>query len=256
MNGFASAIWAETLKARRSRLVWLTLLAFLMLPVVDTLFMLILKDPEQARSWGLIGVKAQLAAGVADWPTFLQVLLLGTAIAGGILFSFVTAWVFGREFADRTAKEWLALPVVRETMVAAKFVLIAMWVVGLSLPVMGAAVILGWATDIPGWSPEALMSACVAYAGIRHPQPDAHALRSAARQRRARLPRSVGLGVLDTGARTDCDRSRLGSVVPLGRAGHAGGPCRSSRGRCVAAQRGHRRAGVCRGARRHLRLVA
>jgi ABC-2 type transport system permease protein len=114
----------------------------------------------------LIGVKAQLAAGVADWPTFLQVLLLGTAIAGGILFSFVTAWVFGREFADRTAKEWLALPVARETMVAAKFVLIAMWVVGLSLPVLGAAVILGWATDIPGWSPDALMSACVAYAGI------------------------------------------------------------------------------------------
>jgi hypothetical protein len=36
--------------------------------------MIILKDPERARSMGLISAKAQLAAGVADWPTRLSLL--------------------------------------------------------------------------------------------------------------------------------------------------------------------------------------
>lgn len=166
MTNLSSAIWAEALKARRSRLIVLTLLAFLMLPVIDALFMLILKNPDQARALGLLGLKAQLAAGVADWPTYLQVFLLGTAVAGGILFAFITAWVFGREFSDHTVKEWLALPTARETVVAAKFAVIGAWVIGLSLPVLGAAAFLGWAADIPGCSSGMLWAALRDYLGI------------------------------------------------------------------------------------------
>lgn len=36
--------------------------------------MIILKDPEAARSMGLITAKAQLVAGVADWQTFFSTL--------------------------------------------------------------------------------------------------------------------------------------------------------------------------------------
>ena len=72
--------------------------------------MIILKDPEQARAMGLIGAKAQLTAGVADWPTFFSMLLQGTAGGGAILFAFITAWVFGREFSDHTAKELWPFP--------------------------------------------------------------------------------------------------------------------------------------------------
>jgi ABC-2 type transport system permease protein len=153
MNAFLSAWWAEALKARRSRVPWLTVAAFAILPLVDGLFMFILKDPERARAMGLLGAKAQLAAGVADWPTFFYVLLLGAAMAAAIVFAFMTAWVFGREFADHTVKELLALPAPREIIVTAKFVLIATWSAGLTLLsfVMGLAV--GTAVDIPGWSP-------------------------------------------------------------------------------------------------------
>ncbi len=154
MNAFLSALWAESLKARRSKVSLLTVAAFSVFPVIDGLFMFILKDPERARAMGLIGVKAQITAGVADWPTFFQVLLMGTAIGGAILFAFITAWVFGREFSDHTVKELLALPTPRGVIVGAKFVLTALWILALTLMVFVIGLGIGQAIDIPGWSLE------------------------------------------------------------------------------------------------------
>jgi ABC-2 type transport system permease protein len=154
MNTFLSAFWAEALKARRSKVSLLTAAGFLILPVVAGLFMFILKDPEQARAMGLISVKAQITAAVADWPTYFGILTLGIAIAGSILFAMITAWVFGREFSDHTAKELLALPTPRGIIVGAKFVLTALWNLGLTLFVFVIALGIGAVVDIPGWSPE------------------------------------------------------------------------------------------------------
>jgi ABC-2 type transport system permease protein len=154
MNAFLSAFWAETLKARRSKVSLLTAAGFLILPLVGGLFMIILKDPERARAMGLISVKAQLTAGVADWPTFFGILAQGTAVGGAILFSMITAWVFGREFSDHTAKELLALPTPRGIIVGAKFVLIALWLLGLTLMIFVIGLGIGAAIGIPGWSIE------------------------------------------------------------------------------------------------------
>ncbi|HEY5572772.1 MAG TPA: ABC transporter permease [Anaerolineales bacterium] len=158
MNAFLSAFWAEALKARRSKVSLLTVAAFSLLPIVDGLFMFILKNPERARAMGLINAKAQITAGVADWPTYFQVLLLGTAIGGAILFAFITAWVFGREFSDHTIKEILALPTPRGVIVGAKFVLTAAWMLGLSLLIFVIGLGIGMAVDIPGWSQELVES--------------------------------------------------------------------------------------------------
>ncbi len=152
MNAFLSAFWAEALKARRSKISLLTAAGFLILPVVGGLFMFILKDPEQARAMGLISVKAQITAAVADWPTYFGILTMGIATAGSILFAIITAWVFGREFSDHTAKELLALPTPRGIIVAAKFVLTALWILGLTLFIFVAALGIGTVVDIPGWS--------------------------------------------------------------------------------------------------------
>jgi ABC-2 type transport system permease protein len=154
MNAFLSAFWAETLKARRSKLSVLTAAGFLILPLVAGLFMIILKDPERARALGLISVKAQLTAGVADWPTFFGILTQGTAVGGAILFAIITTWVFGREFSDHTAKELLALPTPRGVIVGAKFVLTGLWTLGLSLLIFVVGLGVGTAVDIPGWSRE------------------------------------------------------------------------------------------------------
>jgi ABC-2 type transport system permease protein len=154
MKAFITAFWAEALKTRRSKVSLLLAVVLLILPTIDGLFMFILKNPERARAMGLIGVKAQLTAGVADWPTFFQVLLMGTAIGGAILFAFITAWVFGREFSDHTVKEILASPIPRGAIVGAKFTLIAIWIVGLCLMIFVVGLGVGTVADIPGWSHE------------------------------------------------------------------------------------------------------
>ena len=127
MNNLGQAIWFELLKARRSKVPFLTGIGFLLVPLAGGFFMVVLKNPEVARRAGLISAKAQLMAGVADWPTYLELLAQATAIGGLILFSLIGSWVFGREYSDRTVKDLLALPTSRSAIVLAKFVIVAFW---------------------------------------------------------------------------------------------------------------------------------
>ena len=154
MNAFTAAFWMEALKVRRSKVSWGTSLGFLILPLVGGLFMIILKNPEQAQALGIISVKAQLIGGSADWPTFFDMLLQGMSIGGSIVFAFIVAWVFGREFSDHTIKELLAIPTSRGTIVCAKFALTALWLLLLTVVIFVVALGIGTAVNIPGWSPD------------------------------------------------------------------------------------------------------
>lgn len=158
---FFAALWAETLKMRRSKVPLFTALGFSIAPLVGGLFMVILKDPEAARSMGLISTKAQLVGGSADWPAYFNILSQAVAVGGEILFAIITAWVFGREFSDHTAKELLALPTARGTIVGAKFAVIAAWTTLLSLFIFLLGIIVGSLVDIPGWSTQLLRAAFV-----------------------------------------------------------------------------------------------
>jgi ABC-2 type transport system permease protein len=161
MNNFSAGLWAEALKMRRSKVPLFTALGFSMTPLMGGLFMIILKDPQAAQSMGLISAKAQLLAGVADWPTFFNILAQAVAVGGAIVFGIVTAWVFGREFTDRTAKEILALPTSRESIVAAKFLVSAAWTLALTVWVFLLGLVVGVLVVIPGWSEKLLWSASV-----------------------------------------------------------------------------------------------
>ena len=148
MNNISQAVWVEVLKARRSKMPLFTALGFSLLPLVGGFFMIILRDPELARRVGLISAKAQLTVGVADWPSYLNFLSLGIAAAGVILFGFITSWVFGREYSDRTVKDLLALPTSRSAVVFAKFLVVASWSAALTVMSyfvglgVGAAIVL------------------------------------------------------------------------------------------------------------------
>ena len=152
MRALVSAIGTELLKARRSRVPWGVAVGFSMAPLIAGLFMVILKNPEGARAFGLLGAKAQLAAGTADWPTFLSMLGQAVAIGGAILFAFLTAWVFGREFADRTVRGLLASPTPRRTIVLAKATVVAIWGLAISAWVIAFGLAIGALVGLPGWS--------------------------------------------------------------------------------------------------------
>jgi len=161
MNGFFPALWSETLKMRRSKVPLMTTIGFCFAPLAGGLFMIILKDPEAARSLGLITTKAQLLTGSADWPSFFNFLSQAIAAGGMILFSIITIWVFGREFSDHTIKELLALPTAREAVVAAKFIVIVIWSLVATLLIFGIGIVVGTLVVIPGWSQELLRTSLI-----------------------------------------------------------------------------------------------
>src|SRR5512143_1456111 len=156
MNNFSSALWTETLKMIRSKVPLFTAIGFCIAPLAGGLFMIILKDPAAARSLGLITTKAQMLTGTADWPSYFGFLAQAVAAGGMILFSIITIWVFGREFSDHTVKELLALPTPREAIIAAKFVVIAVWSFVSTLIIFAVGLVVGKLVVIPGWSEQLL----------------------------------------------------------------------------------------------------
>lgn len=147
-----TVLLTERIKLRRSKVTWLTWLAFSVAPLAGALFMWILKEPGRARQLGLLGAKAQLAAGTADWPTFSALLVQMTGVGGMLLTAVIAAYVFGREYSDGTAKNLLALPVGRETFVAAKLVVVAVWFLAIAAAVFVEGVAVGLALGLPGFS--------------------------------------------------------------------------------------------------------
>ena len=150
MSGLRGALAAELLKARRSIVPGLTAAGLALLPLVGGLFMIILADPERARRLGLIGQKAMLTGGAGDWPTYLGFLAQGTTVGGVFVFGVVAAWVFGREFSDRTLRTLLANPTRRTAVVAAKLLLVLGWCMVLSLGVLAFGFVVGAALRLPG----------------------------------------------------------------------------------------------------------
>jgi ABC-2 type transport system permease protein len=73
-------------------------------------------------------------------------------VGGAILFAFLTTWVFGREFADRTIRGLLASPTPRRTFVLAKAVVVATFGLAISAWVLILALAIGAAVGLPEWS--------------------------------------------------------------------------------------------------------
>lgn len=158
MKSLGAALVAEIMKLHRSKIVWITFLLFIFIPFMMGLMFFIQKHPEIAAKLGIIGTKASiLRLGKADWPTYLGFLTQGIAGIGLIGFGFVTSWVFGREFADRTAKDILALPVSRSYIVSAKFIVVALWSVLLGIVFWVSGLIFGRVINISGWSGELIL---------------------------------------------------------------------------------------------------
>jgi ABC-2 type transport system permease protein len=151
-DGIAPAVWSELQKVRRSKIVWITIFAFLFLSLIDGLFMFILKDPELARRLGLIGAKAQIIGGSADWPSMFNLSLILTSVGSLIIFGFIFVWIFGREFSDKTVYNMLSLPVSRVSIVAAKIIIAICWALMLALSICILILVIGAVLQLPDGS--------------------------------------------------------------------------------------------------------
>jgi ABC-2 type transport system permease protein len=159
-----AALWAEALKARRARMPLLTLAGLTLAPLMGGLFMKILLDPAWAARFGALTTKAQFSVAHGDWPTYFGLLAQAIAVGGAIIFSLVVIWLFGREYSDATAKDLLALPTPRGTIVTAKLLLAVGWCAILALWVYLLGLALGALIGLPGWTADIWLHATAIYA--------------------------------------------------------------------------------------------
>lgn len=158
---FLTVCSTELLKLRRSNVPGLTLLAFSFGPLATALFMWMVLEPGRAAELGLLGVKADLLALDASWSGYLAMITQMVSIVGSLLLAVMAAYVFGREYAEGTARNMLALPIPRPTIVYAKFAVLAAWWLALVTIILLEAAALAALLNLPGLSPSVLGSAVV-----------------------------------------------------------------------------------------------
>ncbi len=157
MRILSDMIWIELRKVLRSRVPFFTALGFLMMPLIAALLIFIFKDPQMARQLGLLGVKANLVVVSADWAGYFNLMIEFTALGGFFFFCLAVSWTFGREFVDGTVKDLLAVPVPRFDILLAKFIVAAIWCIGLILETTFVGLILGAIIQLPGASPAVIL---------------------------------------------------------------------------------------------------
>jgi ABC-2 type transport system permease protein len=158
MGDLAGMLWIETRKAIRSRMPLWTALGSLFMPFGIAFLIFVARNPEISQQLGLVSAKADLMAYAAtDWQSYLGLFGMIIAAGGLILFSLVITWVFGREFADGTLKEILAVPVGRLSIVLAKFILAAAWSAALAVVILFAGLVTGVSLRLPGGSPGVIL---------------------------------------------------------------------------------------------------
>jgi ABC-2 type transport system permease protein len=153
MLNLSDMIWIESRKAIRSRMPLWTALGALFMPLGISFLIFVSKNPAISKKLGLISAKADLIAySATDWSTYLGLFGQLMAAGGFLLFILIISWVFGREFADGTLKDMLAVPVQRSSILLAKFILVVIWSVALTIVIFIAGLVMGALIKLPGGS--------------------------------------------------------------------------------------------------------
>jgi ABC-2 type transport system permease protein len=154
----AASCYAEYLKIRRSKVLWLTIAALCLAPVFGALFVIVLRNPSLAAGNEALRAKAALSGFSADWPSFFNLIAQAIGIGGVIVFGFIASWIFGREYSDHTVKDLLVLPVDRSTIVISKLIAFVAWCLVVSLAVLLVGMITGSLLALPGWDRQIFIS--------------------------------------------------------------------------------------------------
>ncbi len=152
MRSLSDAIQIELLKLRRSNVFAGTILAMSLAPVMGSLFVIVLRNSALSAGNTLLKSKASMSGFSPDWPSFLNLNAQAIGVGGVIVFGFVAAWVFGREYANHTVKDLFVLPISRAKILLSKMVVIFFWSASLCAILFLETILLGNLLSLPGWS--------------------------------------------------------------------------------------------------------
>jgi ABC-2 type transport system permease protein len=151
-------IWIEFRKAVRSKVPFWTTIGSLFLPLAIGFLIFVARNPELSKKLGLISVKADLMAySATDWASYLGLTAMIIASGGFFLFVLASSWTFGREFADGTVKDLLAVPVPRASILMGKFILVTIWSITITLAISAVSLLMGIWLKLPGGSSEVIL---------------------------------------------------------------------------------------------------
>lgn len=144
-----NVIHAELIKLKNANIVWVSLIAFSLAPIMGAVFLMIMRDPEALEKAGALSLKIEAMGIRPDWNAYLGILTQAIGVGGVLVFGFVASWIFGREYSDGTAKDLLSLPSSRIGILNAKFLLYAIWCLVLSASNLLIGFILGFLLQLP-----------------------------------------------------------------------------------------------------------
>jgi len=163
MKQIKATLASELIKLKRSKIFWITFGLFIFIPMMMGVLIYIAKNPELSSKYGLISTKAAMF-GDNDWKGYFTIINQIIAAIGLIGFGFVTAWVFGREYIDKTITNILVMPASRTSIVISKFIIISIWCIILAIVLLLTALIIGTIIDIPGKSADMITDNLKIYA--------------------------------------------------------------------------------------------
>jgi ABC-type transport system involved in multi-copper enzyme maturation permease subunit len=144
-----NVLLAELMKLKNASIVWVSLIAFALAPIMGAVFLLIMRDPEALANAGSLSLKIEAMGIKPDWNAYLGILTQAIGVGGVLIFGFVASWIFGREYSDGTAKDLLSLPSSRSSILNSKFIIYAIWCIGLCISNLLIGLILGYFLQLP-----------------------------------------------------------------------------------------------------------
>ncbi|MEC2343088.1 ABC transporter permease [Paenibacillus barengoltzii] len=130
-----SFIHNELLKVWKSIVFWVVAIVFIAMPLLIGLF----KEPDV--SW------AMYYADIFD--SIASLLVVG--------FSFTSAWVFGREYTDKTIKDLIVKPIPKSYSVLSKFIVITIWNILIALFTFALITVAGSFIGVNGGSGSSIL---------------------------------------------------------------------------------------------------
>lgn len=151
MRNIFVSVRVENFKIIKSKVLPFAILASAFFSLMIGFLMYISLHPEIANSSSLIGAKASYFTET-DWQSYFGVIIQMISAIGLVLFGFLTTWMFGREYSDRTLKDLLALPTTRSSIVLSKIIVVSFWSFIASLTLFVSSIFVGIVIKVNDWS--------------------------------------------------------------------------------------------------------
>jgi ABC-2 type transport system permease protein len=152
MNELKRAFLSELLKLKHLSILWITFVAFALIPIMGGVIMFLIQNPELIPKSSILSIKISMLSTPVNLVSYLSLYLSqGAGVAGIIVFGFVASYLFGREYSDHTYRDLLSLPISRTKILNAKYLIYIIWCLGLVISDLIIGFIIGKMLNLSGW---------------------------------------------------------------------------------------------------------